>query len=331
MLICALLMGGVIYGFYALPDEISSFAEEKIDIGLFYSCDVDKTEKMASKSLVTEGSYSVNVKLFNSIPVKKSNLTVKGRPYVVPSGEIVGLRLFSKGVMIVGSDKVATEMGEVNPMKAAGLCEGDVITTVDGIEITSSIQTEKIIRESGGKPSLIAPQLVTANDPVTAVYGAFGKFTDENNLKIEDISKVMMTGVGASFVKRNLYGLDCRRVEEFDSIGKGGLYLSGLSEALIVSMGTGTAVVHAKDDGTTDYLGGTGVGGGTLMGLSKLLTNAESIEHIAEYAEGGDLGNIDLRIKDITAKESLSSLSRDLTMANFGNVSDLASKNDLAR
>lgn len=151
MLICALLMGGVIYGFYALPDEISSFAEEKIDIGLFYSCDVDKTEKMASKSLVTEGNYSVNVKLFNSIPVKKSNLTVKGRPYVVPSGEIVGLRLFSKGVMIVGSDKVATETGEVNPMKAAGLCEGDVITTVDGIEITSSIQTEKIIRESGGK------------------------------------------------------------------------------------------------------------------------------------------------------------------------------------
>lgn len=200
-----------------------------------------------------------------------------------------------------------------------------------GIDVGGSTTKIVGIRESGGKPSLIAPQLVTANDPVTAVYGAFGKFTDENNLKIEDISRVMMTGVGASFVKRNLYGLDCRRVEEFDSIGKGGLYLSGLSEALIVSMGTGTAVVHAKDDGTTDYLGGTGVGGGTLMGLSKLLTNAESIEHIAEYAAGGDLGNIDLRIKDITAKESLSSLSKDLTMANFGNVSDLASKNDLAR
>ena len=67
-----------------------------------------------------------------------------------------------------------------------------------------------------------------------ATYGAFGKFTDENNLAISDISKVMMTGVGASHVKNSLYGLKCQRVAEFDSIGRGGTYLSGLSEALVV-------------------------------------------------------------------------------------------------
>ena len=97
---------------------------------------------------------------------------------------------------------------------------------------------------------LIEPQLIKANDPITATYGAFGKFTDENNLSISDISKVMMTGVGASHVKHNLYGLDCERVAEFDSIGRGGLYLSNMSEALVVSMGTGTAMVHARADGT---------------------------------------------------------------------------------
>ncbi len=199
-----------------------------------------------------------------------------------------------------------------------------------GIDVGGS--TTKIVglRESKSDWELITPQLVRANDPVTAVYGAFGKFTDENGLDISDISKVMMTGVGSSFVKRDLYGLDCRRVEEFDSIGKGGLYLSGLSEALIVSMGTGTAMVHAKAGGPTNYLGGTGVGGGTLMGLSKLLVGAESMDHIVEYAAEGDLGKIDLRIKDLTAKESLSALSRDLTMANFGNVSDVAERSDLA-
>jgi type II pantothenate kinase len=80
-----------------------------------------------------------------------------------------------------------------------------------------------------------------------------------------------------------------------------------------------------------NYLGGTGVGGGTLMGLSKLLLRADNIEHIVEYAEGGDLQNVDLRIKDITARDSLSALSRDLTAANFGNVSDIASKEDIAK
>ena len=67
------------------------------------------------------------------------------------------------------------------------------------------------------------------------------------------------------------------------------------------------------------------------MGLSKLLLKADNIDHIAEYADGGDLANIDLRIKDITAKEAMSDLSRDMTAANFGNVSDLATKSDIAK
>ena len=206
------------------------------------------------------------------------------------------------------------------------------MSVVIGIDIGGS--TTKIVGirvAEDGSRSLIKPQNVKATDPLTAVYGAFGKFTDENRLEIKDISRVMMTGVGSSYVKRSLYGLDCHRASEFESIGKGGLYLSGLEEALVVSMGTGTAMVHAKSGGRMTYLGGTGVGGGTLMGLSKLLLKADNIDHIAEYADGGDLANIDLRIKDITAKEAMSDLSRDMTAANFGNVSDLATKPDIAK
>ncbi len=204
------------------------------------------------------------------------------------------------------------------------------MSVVIGIDVGGS--TTKIVgfRDEGGKVGLIEPQLVRANDPMTATYGAFGKFTDENNLKFSDIDKVMMTGVGSSHVKKNLYGLDCQRVEEFQSIGLGGLYLSGLSEALVVSMGTGTAMVHAKRSGQMKHLGGTGVGGGTLMGLSKLMLKAESIDHIAEYAREGDLGNVDLRIKDITANDGLPVLSRELTAANFGKLSDVATSGDIA-
>ena len=204
------------------------------------------------------------------------------------------------------------------------------MSVVIGIDIGGS--TTKIVgfshRENGWE--LIEPQIIKANDPITATYGAFGKFTDENNLAISDISKIMMTGVGASHVKNNLYGLKCQRVSEFDSIGRGGTYLSGYNDALVVSMGTGTAIVHARADGTMKYLGGTGVGGGTLMGLSKLLLNAESIDHIEKYAEAGSLDNVDLRIKDMTATNSLSQLEADLTAANFGKLSDMAGKEDVA-
>jgi type II pantothenate kinase len=204
------------------------------------------------------------------------------------------------------------------------------MSVVIGIDIGGSSTKIVGFSSKGGEWSLIEPQIIKANDPVTATYGAFGKFTDENNLAISDISRVMMTGVGASHVKHNLYGLDCQRVAEFDSIGRGGTYLSGLSEALVVSMGTGTAMVHAKADGTMKYLGGTGVGGGTLIGLSRLLLNAETIDHIEKYAEGGSLDNIDLRIKDISSNNSLDNLEADLTAANFGKLSDIASKDDVA-
>ena len=202
---------------------------------------------------------------------------------------------------------------------------------VIGIDVGGS--TTKIVgfRDEGGKKILIPPQLVKANDPLTSTYGAFGKFTDENGIKISDIDQVLMTGVGSSYVKHDLYGIKCVRVPEFDCIGKGGLYLSGLDNAVVVSMGTGTAIVHAEKGAQMRYLGGTGVGGGTLMGLSKLLVGAGDIGHISEFVDDGDLGNVDLRIKDMTASGTIPVMNADMTAAHFGNVSDLATKSDIAK
>ena len=201
---------------------------------------------------------------------------------------------------------------------------------VIGIDVGGSTTKIVGIKRAGNATSLIEPQFVRANDPMTSTYGAFGKFTDENRIQISDVDRVMMTGVGSSYIKRNLYGLECRKVEEFQAIGRGGLYLSGLTDAIVVSMGTGTAIVHAKSGGRMTYLGGTGVGGGTLMGLSKLMLSAESVEHIAEYADRGSLSNVDLRIKDIAADSKSTGLNAELTASNFGNVSDIATKGDIA-
>lgn len=203
--------------------------------------------------------------------------------------------------------------------------------TIIGIDIGGS--TTKIIgfRIVNGEKQWIKPQVIVANDPLTATYGAFGRFTDENGLALSDISRVMITGVGASHIKGGLYGLDCRRVEEFQCIGRGGSYLSGLDNALIVSMGTGTALVHAMENGVFEYIGGTGVGGGTLMGLSKLLLNVENVVDVERLASTGDLDKIDLKIKDLVLENALSELSRELTASNFANLSSSLTKEDIAR
>lgn len=205
--------------------------------------------------------------------------------------------------------------------------------TVIGIDVGGS--TTKIVgfRQENGANTLIEPQFVRANDPITSIYGAFGKFTSENGLTLDKIDRVMMTGVGSSFVKNPIYGLKCDFVPEFSAVGLGGLYLSGLNEAIVVSMGTGTALIHAKKEGdrtVLKYLGGTGVGGGTLIGLSKKILGINSVEHIEKLCESGDLSKVDLRISDISNTILHPGINIDLTAANFGNVSDLAGKNDLA-
>ena len=205
------------------------------------------------------------------------------------------------------------------------------MSIVIGIDVGGSTTKIVGIRDINGKRELISPQFVKANDPLTATYGALGKFTDENEIKISDIDKVLMTGVGSSYVKHDLYGIKCVRVSEFDCIGRGGIFLSGLDNALVVSMGTGTALVHARRGEKMEYLGGTGVGGGTLVGLSKLLVGAADIGHISEFIDQGELGNVDLRIKDMTASGAQPVINADMTAANFGNVSDVATKADVAK
>ena len=205
--------------------------------------------------------------------------------------------------------------------------------TVIGIDVGGS--TTKIVgfKYNNGERELICPFCVKATDPLTSIYGAFGKFTLENGLKLDDINKVMITGGGASYMSEPIYSLDCTPVPEFDSIGLGGLYLSGLDEAIVVSMGTGTALVYArnKDDGVhTEYLGGTGVGGGTLIGLSRRMLGVDTIEHIEQLCEGGDLNNIDLRIKDISRNRAYKGVNEDLTASNFGKLSDIANNHDIA-
>ncbi len=204
------------------------------------------------------------------------------------------------------------------------------MSVVIGIDVGGS--TTKIVGfdKTDDSNKLINPLFVRATDPITALYGAFGKFTEQNNIELNDIEIVKITGVGSEKITKPIYGLPCQRVPEFDCIGLGGLYLSGLDEAIVASLGTGTALIYARRGEAMEYLGGTGVGGGTLIGLSKKMLGMDDIEHIQQLAMEGDLDNIDWRIGDLNKKDLLPGAPEKLTASNFGNISDIASRADVA-
>ena len=195
-----------------------------------------------------------------------------------------------------------------------------------GIDIGGS--TTKIVglRTDGSVVSMLR---VRAEDQVTSLYGALGNYLTSNHLTLQDVRRIVLTGVGASYVEGNIYGLPTCSVDEFSASGMGALALSGQEQAVVATMGTGTAFLWAKKDGTVRHLCGSGIGGGTLGGLCHKLVGMERFGQIKKLAAQGDLGKVDLTIADITCNPA-ATLDPKLTAANFGNLAEDAAPADLA-
>ena len=93
---------------------------------------------------------------------------------------------------------------------------------------------------------------------------------------------------------------------------------------LVVNIGTGTSI-HWMNETSSERLGGSGIGGGTLMGLAYLLTGHQDFKKIVELAEKGRRDGIDLKVKDIYDGEE-SPLDGNLTASNFGFLEQIKSR-----
>ena len=168
---------------------------------------------------------------------------------------------------------------------------------------------------------------VKADDPLTSLYGAMGNFLSTHHLQLSDIRHIALTGVGSSYVEGDIYGVKTIKVEEFPSVGVGGLALSGKEHAVVVSMGTGTSFLWANKGGEIRHLIGSGVGGGTLAGLSSLTTGVHQYALIRKLCQDGDLSHIDLTMADLS-REQVGDLPPEATAANFAKVADDATPSD---
>lgn len=116
-------------------------------------------------------------------------------------------------------------------------------------------------------------------------------------------------------------------VDEIDAIGFGGAALAGSSNCLVVSVGTGTAMVHYSDN-STRHVGGSGVGGGTIKGLATLICGLDDPLQIDAMAMKGSASNLNLMISDL-GYEEISFLGGDMTASNFASIKS-RKKEDLA-
>jgi type II pantothenate kinase len=111
---------------------------------------------------------------------------------------------------------------------------------------------------------------------------------------------------------------------EVDAIGRGGQAILGLAAneratpTMVVSAGSGTALILAAGS-TYAHVSGTGVGGGTMLGLARLLLDTLDPNTIGELALAGDRNGADLSLADVITGP-IGALPADATAVNFGRL-----------
>ena len=143
------------YGNITLPDKLY-VTDNSVCLGKIFTADISSAQSTV-QSANTDEDYkaaitTATVKLANTIPVKTVSLQKKERSYVIPGGELIGIKLKTDGVLIVGTETFESVNGTVAPAKEAGIEIGDVLLSVNRTIITDNNALTQVIENSDGSP-----------------------------------------------------------------------------------------------------------------------------------------------------------------------------------
>lgn len=151
------------------PEEIKIFEDEKqiLDIEFPFKVNPKTVDKNTIQLLqkandhankiyinpVNIGNSNIQVKLLGIVPVRNLKVNVISKPKVIPGGQSIGVKLNTKGVLIVGLEEIEAVDGKrYNPGHEAGLMIGDSIMEINDIKVRDAEHVTNIINENKGIP-----------------------------------------------------------------------------------------------------------------------------------------------------------------------------------
>lgn len=141
----------VIYGTVSIPDRLTVADEGEEKIGGLFEIDLKSSgTKEVFVSADAQSQSTSEVKFLKIIPVKKTLVKATDRQHVIPGGELMGIRIYTDGVIVVSADNVQTSDGIINPGKGAGLEPGDIIKSVNGERTDTAAALNSMIAQSKG-------------------------------------------------------------------------------------------------------------------------------------------------------------------------------------
>lgn len=95
-----------------------------------------------------EGQSDVVLSL-GGFPIKKASIRILPDLKVIPGGQSIGIRMQTKGVLVVGFHSIQTQKGRISPGEKSGIMVGDTITHINGSRIEEMNDLYPFVAEAG--------------------------------------------------------------------------------------------------------------------------------------------------------------------------------------
>ncbi len=145
-----LVFSVIVYADSTVSDSVES-VNGMADIGFgFLSVKNDNAVKVSGFTN-SDSEYKAQLMAFDLFPVKEVNLNSVKRRYVGVGGEVFGIKLYTKGVIVVKTDSLDVSTGVQTPAQLAGIKCGDSITHINGSVIVNADDFISFVKNSQGK------------------------------------------------------------------------------------------------------------------------------------------------------------------------------------
>ena len=137
-----------------LPTSVFLLNGEGIKFQRLYGIEITESKSETKETWQDQGiqTKKMNVTLFGTVKVKEIAITTYPRLKVIPAGNLIGLKLYTNGVLVIGTTEVKNMDGQVvKPFETTNIQEGDTITEIDNKEIDSTQSLLSAINNSEGR------------------------------------------------------------------------------------------------------------------------------------------------------------------------------------
>ncbi len=147
----------------SIPDSIILFKNEGLNLSTIFGVEIQKLEEEIDYKVVPISSNAnsldniveketYNVSLFGKINIKKIEVNNIPNTNVVPLGNLIGLKLYTDGVLVVGMSEIdGIDDKKYKPYENSGIEEGDRIIEINDTVVTSTADLMQCVNASKGK------------------------------------------------------------------------------------------------------------------------------------------------------------------------------------